>query len=115
MTYPAQFNNQRKDARVNAELPVLISVGSQLSLQGHLKDLSLKSAFIRIKNSIYLQTNDEVGFSIFRSANNDKAFIHGLACISRIAVGEGFAIYFTKMDDSSHKHLQKLLDESSSV
>jgi hypothetical protein len=111
MTYPQDPSNQRRDPRVSAELPARISIGSQLFLNGHLKDLSLKSAFIRIKNSIYLQPNDEVGFSIQCTMNDPEDVIQGLARISRLAVGEGVAIYFTKMDEASQNRLKSLFKE----
>ena len=102
-------NELRQESRVGLELPAEISVGSQLTVQGKLKDLSLKGAFITMKSSVYFQMNDEVGFSIHLTPGNDKDLIHGLARISRIAVGEGMAIYFTKMDDGSTGRLKGLL------
>ena len=64
-------NDQRGQPRVNVEFSATISVGSQLTVKGHLKDLSLSSAFVRIKNSIFLNINDEVGITIQCSANDD--------------------------------------------
>ncbi|MBF0594793.1 MAG: PilZ domain-containing protein [Candidatus Omnitrophica bacterium] len=104
-------NNQRRDVRVSSELPATISVGSQLTLKGQLKDLSLKSAFIRIKNNVYFQLNDEVGFAIQESEDETRIIIEGVARISRIALGEGLAIYFTKMEDASVKRLKELVKE----
>jgi hypothetical protein len=101
-------NDQRKDSRVDLDLPAQISIGSQLTLQGKLKDLSLKSAFVVMKNSVYLKTNDEVGFAIQVSPGNPADVIEGLARVSRIAVGEGLAIYFTKMDGPSEARLREL-------
>ncbi len=109
MSYTPEFSNQRKDARVSLELPVRISIGSQLTLQGLLKDLSLKSAFIRIKYSVYVQANDEVGFSISSAPEKADDHIYGKACISRIVPGEGFAIYFTHMEDTATKRLKKIM------
>lgn len=102
-------NEQRQESRVGVELPVQISVGSQFTLHGTLKDLSPKSAFITMKSSVYLQNNDEVGFSIRLAPDDDTKVIEGLARISRIAVGEGMAIYFTKMDDASTGRLRDLV------
>ena len=102
-------NEQRQESRVGVELPVQISVGSQFTIQGTLKDLSPKSAFITMKSSVYLQNNDEVGFSIRLAPDDDTKVIEGLARISRIAVGEGMAIYFTKMDDASTGRLRDLV------
>jgi c-di-GMP-binding flagellar brake protein YcgR len=102
-------NEQRQDLRIDLELPVEISVGSQLTLHGTLKDVSQKSAFITMKSSVYLQTNDEVGFAIQLDPDDDTQLIEGMARISRIAVGEGMAIYFTKMDDASTGRLKGLL------
>lgn len=109
MSYPTRPSDQRREGRVNLDLPAQISIGSQLSLQGRLKDLSFKSAFIAMKNSVYLEMNDEVGFAIQRSSRNGEDPIEGRARISRIAVGEGLAIYFTRMDESSANRLKELL------
>lgn len=106
-----RLNEQRQESRVDLQLPVELSVGSQLTLHGVLKDISLKSAFITMKSSVYLQTNDEVGFSIQLAPDKDDTRLEGLARISRIAVGEGMAIYFTKMDEKSTGRLKGLLKQ----
>ena len=106
MGYPAGQNEQRRELRVGSELLARISIGSQLTIQGKLKDLSIKSAFITIKASIYLQLNDEVGFAIQVSPDNVSDVIQGLARISRIVPGEGLAIYFTRMDAKSEARLK---------
>lgn len=103
-------NDQRSESRVSLELPAQIMVGTQLVLNGTLKDLSLRSAFITMKSSVYMKLNDEVGFSIHRATGNQATLLHGWARISRIVVGEGLAIYFTSMDDASAARLKKLLD-----
>ena len=99
----------RGQPRVNTELPATISVGTQLTVKGYLKDISLSSAFIRIKNSIFLNINDEVGITIQCSQDDASIAIQGQARISRMVPGEGFAIYFTKIDDASLKQIKKLL------
>jgi hypothetical protein len=100
--------DQREELRINLELPAQISIGSQLTIQGQLKDLSLKSAFIRIKSSIFMAVNDEVGFAIQASSNNAEDLVQGLARVSRIVPGEGIAIYFTKMDDAAATRLKAI-------
>lgn len=102
-------NDKRGQQRIEVELPVAISVGSQLTVNGQLKDISLNSAFIRIKSSIYLNVNDEVGIAIQFSPEDATIQIQGLARISRIIPGEGFAVYFTKLDEDSLKSIKKLL------
>ena len=104
--------DKRGQPRVDVEFPATISVGSQLTVKGFLKDLSLSSAFIRIKNNIYLGMNDEIGFTIQCSPNDDTQLIQGLARISRIIPGEGFVVYFTKIDDESSKLIKKFLLKS---
>jgi len=111
MFNPTGNNDQRRDPRVNSEFPVRISIGSQITVQGYLKDLSLNSAFIRIKNNIFLKTGDELGFAIQASPEDTDALVEGVARISRIVPGEGLAIYFAKIDDNSLKHLKKLLSK----
>ena len=95
MEYPIGNSDQRGQPRVNVEFPATISVGSQLTIKGHLKDLSLNSAFVKIKNSIYLNINDEIGINIQCTSNGIDVAIQGMARISRIVPGEGFAVYFT--------------------
>jgi hypothetical protein len=104
--------DKRGQLRVEAELPVAISVGSQLTVLGQLKDISLNSAFIRIKGSVYLNMNDEIGIAIQSSPEDASIQIQGLARISRIVPGEGIAVYFTKIDDVSLKCIKKLLQKS---
>lgn len=105
--YPESFNNQRQSSRASSSLPIQISIDSQITLKGELKDLSLKSAFIRVKTSVYIQTHDEVDFTIQLSPTD---LIKGSAHISRISPGEGFAIYFTTMDDASTTLLKKIVE-----
>jgi len=113
MTNQFPINDQRGQPRVNVEFPATISVGSQISVKGQLKDLSLNSAFVRIKNNIYLNINDEVGITIQLPSNDDTVIeVQGSARISRMVPGEGFAVYFTKMDDDSLKLIKKLLQKS---
>jgi len=105
-------NDQRGQPRVNVEFPATISVGTQLTVKGHLKDLSLNSAFVRIKNAIYLNINDEIGITIQCSSDDASVQIQGQARISRIVPGEGFVVYFTKIDDDSLKNIKKLLQKA---
>ena len=104
-------NDQRDQPRVSVEFPATISVGSQLTVKGQIKNISLNSAFVRIKNNLYLDINDEVGIAIQCSPDDDNEMVQGLARISRIVPGEGFAVYFTKIDESSLKRIKKLLLE----
>src|SRR3989338_10799004 len=99
--YPESFRNQRETQRASLSFPIQISLGTQITLRGELKDLSLKSAFVKIKTNIYLQQNDEISFAIQCAPANTDESVQGVARISRIAVGEGIAIYFTQMDPGS--------------
>jgi len=109
MSFQFPNNEQRGQPRVSVEFPATISIGSQISVKGQLKDLSLTSAFVRIKNNIYLNVNDEIGISIQCLFNDEPVEIQGLARISRMVPGEGFAVYFTKMDEDALKLIKKLL------
>ncbi|MBF0486108.1 MAG: PilZ domain-containing protein [Candidatus Omnitrophica bacterium] len=112
MGHSTTFKDQRKELRISSNFAASISIGSQLTVQGQLKDLSFKSAFIKIKNSIFLQSNDEVGLVIQCSSTNADDVIESVARVSRIVVGEGIAVYFTKMNDISAARLRKLLQDS---
>lgn len=105
-------NDQRSQPRVSVDFPVTISVGSQLTIKGQLKDLSLNSAFVRIKSSIYLNINDEIAITIQCSPQDDTQVIQGQARISRMVPGEGFAVYFTKIDEDSLKRIKKIFQKS---
>ena len=102
-------NNQRQIIRTTSSLPIKLMFGTQITLEGQLKDLSLKSAFIKIKESIFMQPNDELNFSIPHSRNGVNEPVEGSGRVSRIAAGEGIAIYFTKMDDDSSTRLKELI------
>ena len=103
------IKNQRQSQRFVVSLPIQLSFGPQITLLGHLKDLSLKSAFVKLKNSIYMEPNDELSFTIDYGSDNAEDRIEGSARISRIDAGEGIAIYFTKMDEGSSTRLQQLV------
>jgi len=102
--------NRRQHNRIASNWPVEISIGSQVVIQGRLKDLSVKSAFVRMKSSVYMKINDELGFTIKCSPedNGSEGTVSGEARISRIAPGEGIAIYFTKLMEGSSR-LQELV------
>ena len=101
--------NRRQDNRRTSNLPVDICIGSQVTIAGQLKDISLKSAFIQMKSSVYMQINDELNFLIKCSFGENEESVSGVARISRILAGEGIAIYFTRMDDAAASRLQKLI------
>jgi hypothetical protein len=104
------MNELRRDERFAFDLPAEIRIGTQLVLKGRLRDLSSKSAFIKIRESVYLKLNDELGFSIQCEPDNEKAVIEGVARISRIA-DDGLAIYFTRMEDPSVRRLRGIIKE----
>jgi hypothetical protein len=106
-------NDQRQQPRVSLELPATISIGTQLTINGQVKDLSLSSAFIKIKNMVYLNVNDEVGLVVQASPTDTTIIIEGTVRISRIVPGEGFAVYFVKVDDNSTKNIKKFLQKPS--
>ena len=103
-------SNGREFNRIPSSLPIQLKFGSQITLAGVLKDISIKSAFIKIKESVYLQPNDEVDFSIINTRNGVEEAVTGSGRISRIAAGEGIAIYFTQMDADSSIRLKELLE-----
>lgn len=107
------YNNQRQSQRHSFQFPVEINIGSQITLQGRLKDLSLKSAFITVKSNIYMQPHDELNFTIQCALNDGDKCVQGAARVSRIAVGEGIAIYFTELDETSSNRLKQLVGGSS--
>jgi hypothetical protein len=106
------FNNQRNTQRINVFLPIQLSFGTQIVLQGQMKDLSAKSTFVIIKSSIHMECNDDLTFLIENLPNNIEGSIQGSARISRVVPGEGIAIYFTKMDEKSAANLQRLMGQN---
>ncbi len=104
-------HEQRSQPRISLELPATITVGSQITIKGQIKDLSMNSAFIRLKNVIYLRVNDEIGISIQCSIDDTEVLIEGSACVSRIVPGEGFAVYFTQLNEDSLRYIKKILQK----
>ena len=103
------FKNQREAQRVEVNIPIRLSFGTQIVLAGQLKDISLKSAFVKVKSSICMAPNDELNFAIECTTDNPDGRVRGSARISRVIPGEGIAIYFIKMDESSTNRLQQLI------
>lgn len=110
MQHPESFHNQRLNQRVPVNLTVKISFGSQVTLTGRVKDLSLKSAFIVIKGGVHMQLNDEIAFVIESPEGSTLQGVNGLARISRVSAGEGIAVYFVRMDEDSTSHLKKMVE-----
>ena len=109
--YPADsYKNQRQNQRVPISLSVKISFGSQVTLSGRIRDLSLKSAFILVKGGVHMQLNDELAFVIENPDTSVQQDVQGSARISRVSAGEGIAIYFVKMDEASTNQLRKMLE-----
>ncbi len=105
-----QEYERRKEHRIKIELPIKISIGSQVTVQGHIRDISINSAFIMIGHNIFINSNDEVRFSFEHvNAEGQKNLIQGSAYVSRIVKGEGFAICFTKLDEASAVNLKKIV------
>ncbi len=98
--------NHRSSERFKTQLPISLSFGSQITLQGQVKDISTKSAFIAIKSSVHMAVHDELTFKISPDVNSA---IEGTGSISRVSPGEGIAIYFTKMDTDSTKQLDQFI------
>ena len=107
--FKGMLQNNRDTQRFNLSIPIHLIFGSQITLLGQIKDLSLKSAFINVKSSIHMALHDELKFNIANLPGNIDSCIQGSARISRLAVGEGIAIYFTEMDEASSGHLQRLI------
>ena len=103
------INNQRNTQRVNLSIPIQLIFGTQITLNGQVKDLSLKGAFINIKSSVHMATSDELKFIIANLPGNADTCIQGTARISRVAPGEGIAIYFTEINKTSLNHIQQLI------
>jgi hypothetical protein len=111
------FKNQRSLPRggithpIQLTLPVQLSFGSQITLSAQIKDLSLKSAFVIVKSSIQMAIHDELDFSVENLPFNLKGSISGTARISRVAPGEGIAVFFTKMDTQSTDLLHRIVGQ----
>ncbi len=102
-------NNRRKNNRIYINCPILLKVDSLITIEGQLKNISLKSIFIQVNSRIAMQVHDELGFSF--NYKDDEEAISGVMCISRIAHGDGIAGYFTQMDEASTERLKQLLED----
>jgi len=101
--------NRRQVKRVNKSRPIHIFFGEQVVIKGIIRDISEKSAFIDIGNSIYVQREDVLKFKIFTTDDESGDCVSGEARVSRIAPDEGIAIYFTDMDRESAELMKTLL------
>ena len=110
MLHPESYHNQRSNQRVPVNLTVKISFGSQVTVTGRIKDLSLKSAFIMIKGGVHMQLNDEITFTVESPEGSTLVGFSGTARISRVSAGEGIAVYFVKMEEESTEHLKKMVE-----
>jgi len=106
-------DNRRIARRYNIDLFIQISIGSQLSIKGRIKNISLKSALIFSKDRIFLDQNDDLKFKLLLPKNDQELGIEGSARVSRIDPSGGLAIYFTEMDTQSTKKLEELLSNNS--
>jgi len=101
--------NRRQERRVSANLAVELKVDSQVTVTGTLKDLSPRSAFVQMRESVYMRLHDELQFFIQRAGGDLTRGIRGRGRITRIAEGEGIAIHFTDLEKSSVAHLEQVL------
>ena len=106
-------NNQRDTQRLSLSIPIDLIFGTQITLRGQIKDISLKGAFINIKGGVHMALHDKLEFIIKDIPGSADACIQGTARISRVTPGEGIAIYFTRMDETSTGHLQRLVGAAS--
>ncbi|MBF0478973.1 MAG: PilZ domain-containing protein [Candidatus Omnitrophica bacterium] len=108
-----QFQNRRSYNRVHFLRPILIIIDPQVSINGRLRDISPKSAFVEMKYNVYLKNDDELKFRIQIDPENPDSVISGDARISRIAPGEGLAIYFHNLPDEETKKIEQLVASNS--
>ncbi len=101
-------DNRRQHNRIAVNFPIDLKIDSQITLEGKLKDISPKSAFIEIRSSVPMHVNDQFDFHVRCAQEPDKKDLSGTICISRIALGEGIAVYFTKIDEKSSSRLKEL-------
>lgn len=100
-----EYNDKRKEQRVPVVAKIKISIGTQFTVEGQIKDLTVNSAFILMRNNIYLNTNDDVLYE-FQVADY---VVKGKANVTRIVKGEGFVICFMNLDPVSQKNLMLIL------
>jgi hypothetical protein len=101
-------DNRRQHNRITVNFPIDLKIDSQITIEGKVKDISPKSAFIEIKNSVAMQVNDEFDFHAKYTQDMNEKNLQGTMCISRIAPGQGIAVYFTEMDEQSSSRLNEL-------
>ena len=104
-------NNRRQNQRVPINYPINLKIDTQVTVQGRLKDITEKSAFVLMSHSVYLKVNDEVEFIIKAVSENTEKDVSGIARVSRVAVGEGIVIYFTKFYNDSSLRLLELIQK----
>src|SRR5262245_12415377 len=103
------FSNRRQEKRVASNLPIEIKLDEQVTVMGTLKDLSPRSSFVQMRESAFMKLHDELQFFIKRAGNDLSKGIAGRGRITRIAEGQGIAIYFTDLQKDSIAQLEQVL------
>jgi len=109
MDNPKAFDNRRHEKRIPSNLAIELKLDAQVTVTGTLKDLSPRSAFVKIRESAYVKLHDELQFFIKRAGQDVAKGIAGRARITRIAQGEGIGIYFTDIEKNSLPQLEQVL------
>ena len=55
-------NNRRQHPRTTLNCPIDLKIDAQVTIEGTLKNISTKGAFIEMVSSVALQTNDQFDF-----------------------------------------------------
>ncbi|MCA9409430.1 MAG: PilZ domain-containing protein [Candidatus Omnitrophica bacterium] len=103
--------NRRQNRRVSTNLTIDLQIDQQITIQGRIRNISEKSAFIQMKSSVYMKVNDELDIAIKYLNGDSEQAIKGRARISRLEAGQGIAIYFIKMEEDSIERLQQLVNK----
>lgn len=108
----ARFHDKRKEQRVGIVAKIKISIGTQLTVEGQIKDITLTSVFVSMRNNIYLNSNDTIQYEFETTVEGKPYVFKGNAYVTRIVKGEGFVISFSGMDDVSLNNLKRVLNMS---
>ncbi len=104
------YNNERREHnRYSLNLPIQISLGTQIVLDKMIRDISTKSAFVLMEGSVFINRFDEIDFKIEVERDGIAFNIEGKAQVLRIDAPDGIVISFKKLEGEALSQLEKLV------
>ena len=105
-----RYNNERRQYnRYSLNLPIQISLGTQIVLDKTVRDISNKSAFVLMEGSVFINRFDELDFKIEVERDQVQFKIEGKAQVLRVDLPDGIVISFKNLEGEALAQLEKLV------